>query len=804
MNSFALLSLYRSLTRHKLYAALNIGGLALGIAVFFVLSLYVRFETSFEHWLPHHDDIYMVRTELHLPGSPFNGAYPQTMAGLFEQMRQDFPELVGTRIRGGRKGGSVVRRGDAIMADVAQVDPSFFDVFDLPMVRGDGRQALADPSAALLSRSEARRLFGKADPLGQTLTVAVDAPETYRVAGIFEDLPKATDLEISILIPMPRKPPPAQWAWYKWGMVDGATFLRFPNSAAARAFAARMPAFVRRHAGQDLGPEPNKVISLPLLPITHFHLQPPPGAEMGGRRLIMTTLGMVGVLTLLIAVINYVNLATAQGGLRAREVAMRKVLGADRAMLIRQFLAEAIAMAAVATLLGMILAEIGLPMVNAAGGLSLSFPYALALPVLVVLALGIGVLAGFYPAVALSRFPTSEVLASARAPGGGRAGARRREMLVIVQFGLATAFMIGTVVLVAQTIHVRRSDLGFRREGLMIVPSLGDKRMFPDQARPIVAALRRIPGVQAVGTSSSAPGTSGEQLDVIEMPGRPGLTISNVVVGPDFFDAYAPTLLAGRFFDDAHRADDASDWTRWKDGRNVIINRKALAALGFRDPQEAIGKTVGRINPRTIIGVIDHLRFASPRTPESVTFYQYRRDVAGIGAIRFVGMPSDMLRQVRRVWARLAPQVPLEAGMADERLDQFYAPDDHAARLFGIGAGLAVLIGCVGLWGLASFNTARRVQEIGIRKALGASSADIVRLLVGQFLRPVLIANLIAWPLAFVAMRTWLAGFDDRVALSPLYFVGASLLAIVIAVLTVLGQSLRASRATPAWALRRE
>ena len=189
-------------------------------------------------------------------------------------------------------------------------------------------------------------------------------------------------------------------------------------------------------------------------------------------------------------------------------------------------------------------------------------------------------------------------------------------MLVIVQFGLATAFMIGTVVLVAQTIHVRRSDLGFRREGLMIVSSLGDRRMFPDQARPIVAALRRIPGVQAVGTSSSAPGTSGEQLDVIEKPGRPGLTISNVVVGPDFFDAYAPTLLAGRFFDDAHRADDASDWTRWKDGRNVIINRKALAALGFRGPQEAIGKTVGRINPRTIIGVIDHLRFASPRQLE--------------------------------------------------------------------------------------------------------------------------------------------------------------------------------------------
>lgn len=807
MNRFALTSLYRSLTRHKLYTALNIGGLAVGIAVFLVLGLYVRFETSFERWLPHHDELYVVQTQLQIPGSPFNGAYPVTMPGLLEEMRQDFPSLVGTRIRGGKQGGSVIRENDAIGTDVAQVDPSFFDVFDIPMVRGDGRRALADPSGALLSRTEAQRLFGDADPIGQSITIAVDAPEVYRVSGVFEDLPKTTDLQANILIPMPRTPPPpVQWSWYRWGMVDGATYLRFPDAAAAHAFAAKMPAFVRRHAGHDLGPDPAKIVALSLLPITRLHLQPPGGAESSGRRLTIVTLGLVGVLTLLIAIINYVNLATAQSSLRAREVAMRKVLGADRGRLIRQFLGEAAAMAAVASLLGMILAEVSLPIVNAAGGLSLNFPYALALPLLVALVLVIALAAGFYPAVLLSRFPAAAVLASARAPGGGRSGARFREMLVVIQFGLAIAFMIGTVMLVAQTAHVRRSDLGFRREGLLVIPSLADKRIFPTQARPILDALRLLPGVISVGSSSSAPGMVNASLDMIEQSSGPGVTVNNIPVGPDFFRAYAPRLLAGRVFDDAHSGDDSSDWTKWKNGRNVVINRKALEQLGFRTPKEAVGKTVGRGAPRTIIGVIDQLRFASPRTAETATLYQYARDVpmSAVAAIRYTGDTATMLARIRSTWRRLSPQVPLVVGTADQRLADFYKADEQATRLFGIGAGLAALIACVGLWGLASFNTARRVKEIGIRKTLGASSADIVKLLVGQFLRPVLLANIFAWPLAYVAMRIWLAGFDDRITLSPLFFASATLLALAIAVLTVLGQALRASRAIPAWALRHD
>lgn len=808
MNRFALLSLYRSLTRHKLHAALNIGGLAVGIAVFLVLSLYVRFETGFERWVPGHDRVYQVSTELHLPGTAFNGDYPGSMAGMLEQMRADFPGLVGTRIRGGRNGGNVVRGDRATKEDVAQVDPSFFDLFDLPMVRGDGAKALADPAGALLSRSAARKFFGGTDPIGQTMTIAVDAPATYRVLGVFEDLPTDTDLRFSILIPIPRTPPPGQWMWYKWGTTSLQTYLRFDTPAQARTFAQALPAFITRHAGQDLGPKPNDIISLALRPIADVHLRPV-GPESAGRKLTVVTLGIVGVLTLLIAVVNYVNLATARASLRGREVAMRKVVGANRAVLVRQFLGEAVVTVAVAALVGLILAEIGLPFVNAAGGLSLSIPYRVVVPALAGLVLLVGIVAGFYPALLLSRFPAAAVLASARGSGGGRGGSRLREALVVFQFGLAIAFLIGTIVLGAQTVHVRQADLGFSRDRLLIVPSLMDQGVWPDRARTILAALREVPGVEAVGVGGTGPGGEGSaNVDVVEMPGRPapGLSVMTIVTGRGFFETYQPRLLAGRLFDDAHGADDSTDWQKWPQGRNIVINRRMATALGFRAPQDAIGKTVGGAMPRTIIGVIDRLRFFSPRAADEATYYVYFRDMppTPIGAIRFTGDRQATIDAVRSTWRRLAPEIPLTVETADQRLAPFYATDDHAARLFGIGSGLAVLIGCVGLWGLASFNTARRIREIGIRKTLGASATDIVRLLVWQFLRPVLIANLFAWPLAFVAMRTWLAGFDDRIMLSPLYFLGASLAATAIAVLTVLGQSLRASRATPAWALRHD
>jgi len=338
MNHFALLALYRSLARHKLYAALNIGGLAVGIAVFLVLGLYVRFQTSFETWIPHHEQIEVVQTVLHSPGNPFDGPNNYTMGGLLEQMRQDFPGLVGTRINGFEGVGSVIRGGTATVEDVAQVDGNFFDVFDLPMVSGSGKALLA-PANTLVSRSFAHRFFGDTNPVGQTLTVVSDsAPTNYRIAGVFEDLPKNSDLKLSVLIPLPSVHQDDYWN--HWGSESLNTYLRFATPDAEHAFEAQLPAFVDRRALHDMGPHAWQQQSLALLPLAEMHLTPQ--GHNGSARLTVVALGVVGILALLIAIINYVNLATARAGLRAREVAMRKVLGADRSRLIRQFLGEAV------------------------------------------------------------------------------------------------------------------------------------------------------------------------------------------------------------------------------------------------------------------------------------------------------------------------------------------------------------------------------------------------------------------------------------------------------------------------------
>jgi len=803
MNRFALLTLYRSLTRHPLYAGLNIGGLAIGIAVFLVLGLYVRFETSFEKWLPHHDQIYLVQTRWTMPDSPINGIWPNTMGGLYEQLKEDFPDTLGTRIYGDTA--TVIRNGIGTQENFVYVDRDFFKVFDLPIVKGDAAGALANPSNLFIDQKLAAKYFPGVDPVGRTLTLSIDGmAKPYRIAAVFEDLPKATDLSFDMFAPIPAKPDKSMSDyWYHWGSTSLFTYLRFPTAAAAAAYQQRLPSFIDRRGRKDLGPNASRSIDLSLRPIVDEHWQTP------GRKLTVATLGIVGVLTLLIAIVNYVNLATARAGLRAREVAMRKVLGANRRALIRQFIGEAVATAAIAALVGLALAELGLPLVNAAGGLSLTMPYAVVIPALALIVLIVGVLAGLYPAVLLSRFQPAAVLASARSPGGGRSGARVREALVIAQFGLAIAFIIGTMVLVAQTSHVRRTDLGFRREGLAIVTSLPNNALTDGQRASLLAAFGAVPTVRSVTISDTAPGNDDtNNNNNLPLPGVPGdgPSLKDVQIGANFFRTYGARLLAGRFFDAHHGLDDATG-LKWKDPRNIIINRHAVSTLNFKSPQDAIGKTVGRAaSPRTIVGVVDDLRFHSPRKPIPPTYYEYhpRQEDYPLATVRFEGDPRATIDALRAVWRRIAPEVEFQAKTAEQNLAFYYKPEDHAAHLFTIGAVLAVLIGCVGLWGLASFNTARRVKEIGIRKTLGASSADVVRLLVGQFLRPVLIANIIAWPLAYIAMRKWLAGFDDRIALSPLFFIAATLLALAIAVLTVIAQSLRAARAEPAWALRHE
>jgi putative ABC transport system permease protein len=456
------------------------------------------------------------------------------------------------------------------------------------------------------------------------------------------------------------------------------------------------------------------------------------------------------------------------------------------------------------------------------GGLSLKLDYlgdpSLPLAILgVVLLVGFG--AGVYPALVLSRFRPATVLSSARMPGGGRTGNQVRQALVVLQFAVAITFTIATGVIVSQTDYVRRADLGFRRQGLIVIDSFDNAEVTAAERASLLTAWRALPGVISATAGDIAPGFQDTfNYDPYNVPGRPGdiPDISDVEISPDFFQTYGARLLAGRLPNVKHTADFILPAPPLAPGqpkppapiRHVVLNLSAVRALGFQTPEKAVGRSLTEIGgrPRLVIGVVDDLRFLSPHQPVRPTvYYGDLRDYSSAAAgVRYAGDSQRMMDAVEKTWRSIAPTAPFHGKPIEQQLDRYYAKDDHQGHLFTLGAILAVLIGCVGLYGLASFNTARRVKEIGIRKTLGASTSDILKLLIGQFLRPVVLANLIAWPLAWWAMRGYLNGFDQRISLTPAYFLAASALTLLIAMLTVAAQAYAVARAEPAKALRHE
>jgi putative ABC transport system permease protein len=800
----ALTSFYRSLTRHRLFAALNIGGLALGIAVFLVLYLFVRFETGFDRWIPGAKQLYIIQETYRMPGYPETPS-PYTMGAELEHLRADYPQLQGTRFWPLT---TVVRQGTVSKReDLVSVDPNYFQLMRLPVIAGDPDRALANPDTMVITQRMATAYFGTQSPLGRALPLVIEgASYTYRVGAVIADNRKDQSYTADIYVPMNRQRFGNEW-FDNWGSTSLITFLRFPEPAAAKAFETELHRFADRHAYGDNIKKGQWEQTL--RPLTAHHLY------ASSDRAVVTTLGAVGFLTLLIAIVNYINLATARAGLRAREVAVRKVLGGTRRALMRQFLVEAIATVAIAAVIGLALAELALPFLNSLGGLNLAIAYWGAdsvVPALVLLVLLVGGIAGLYPAAVLAGFRPAAVLASARAPGGGKAGARLRTGLVIVQFAIAIAFAIGTTVMIAQADHVRAADLGFRRDGLYVVRSLNTGSLLPEQKRALLRSLAALPGVSHLTLAQNAPGDqSVTNFSSIFQPGMQGIrspSLMDVRVGEDYFETFGAHLIAGRLFDKARPADDLAQHSGGSGAAvNTIINRSAAGLLGFRSPQDAIGKQVEGNGTMTIVGVVEDLRFRGPREPISGTFYRYdsRPLNDAFITIRYSGDPQKMGEAVEATWKRIAPAEPFNGRTIEENLyKSYYEQDAQRTRLFTMGAVLAIGIGCIGLYGLAAFDTTRRIKEIGIRKALGASTRDVLQLLVTKFLRPVLIANLIAWPLAWVAMQRWLSTFDDRIALSPGYFLLASALAVAIAVLTVIGQSWRTARAEPARALRYE
>ncbi|MDB5692024.1 MAG: transporter permease [Alphaproteobacteria bacterium] len=822
----------RALAKSKSYAAINIIGLSIGIAACLIILTYVRYEFSYDGWLPNAANSYALET-VFLP-TPEGGISGESMTTAYvagQAFKKDFPEAERV-VWASSQSSAILRGGTPIAPKKTYVtDGQLFDVLRLPFVRGDGATALADPHSLVLSETEAKVQFGNQDPLGRAVTVVSnDANTSYKVTGVFRDIPLNSHFDATMVM---RVDPADYFHKYpdtvrSWHWQNGAIYLRLRPGTDPKAIDARLPAWEKRNIPDDLGTTQKSNAGdyedFRLLNVRDIHLSPAQGGgRPNGDRQTILTFGVVALLILAMACMNFTNLATARAGQRAREVALRKVLGARRRQLIVQFIGESVLVSAIATLVALALAEIALRPLNAFLGADMRFHYfgsgGALLPVLA-LTLIVGVLGGAYPAFYLSRLEPARILKANKSAVDADGNGRLRAALVVAQFAVSIGLIICTAVIYAQTEYARSVDAGYRRDGLLQVNNI-----YPSQAEAVMPALldevRRRPGIVDAARVSLGVATGNNSDTGVNLPGAKPVNLGIYGVDTHAFDTFGMRVIAGRSFSQAIAMDDSTtpnppdrkaEEALVARGTNVILSEYAAERLGFHPAAAAVGKRVQvsmtsdetGLTPATIVGIVSDVRYRSVRKPVQPILYFYQTTGFNTLMVRFTGSPDRARAEVERVWKRLIPGLAFNARFVDDIVHDLYNSDEKRAELFGAAALLAIVIGCLGLFGLAAFTAERRTREIGIRKVLGARSRDIVRLLAWQFSKPVIVANLIAWPVAWWVMRDWLNGFDSRIALGPGPFLLAGLLALVIALGTIASHALRVARANPIHALRYE
>ncbi|GBR46371.1 FtsX-like permease family protein [Neokomagataea thailandica] len=801
-------NVYRSLTHQKRYAAINILGLALGVAVFLVMALIVHYEETYDTTLPRAGQIYQVDEVARLPHTA-----PEENDNVsfvpFPFLKQDFHEIQAAtyvmRIP------LTVRSGEEIgQEQVTMTDKDFFSIFDLTLLAGDKATALDGPEKVVISQNMARKYFGTTDALGKTLHIDDDKGDAV-VTGILAQPPANRTVNFDIVELTPSKWF-SYWPFKTWGAEWGTIWVRLAHPQDRARVDQGFQHYIARHPGRDTLGSVKEMFGdggLELVPLPHVHFHNVEIGEGGNSRALIHILGLIGCAALATAVINYVNLATSRSVLRAREVAMRKVLGATRAALITQFMCEALVLVLIAVFIGAALTEIALHWVNAWGGWSLWMDWPFLFPILGAVIAVTTCVAGFYPAIILSGYRPAIILASSKTPSGGRLESAVRSALVVGQFGFALVLGICTMVMLSQASYIRHMDRGVRQDGLIVIDSLWNQSLKARQ-KEIITRLSAVPGVSIATRSDLYPyhAVDGMDFALAGHADKHNMRWGSATVG--YFDAIGAHLIAGRFFDAQH----GMDYIR-QDGdeveRNVILSRQAVVELGFASPEKAVGASVHTVyNGQNgaeshIIGVVEDIRFNGAQGHmRPILYYGTNRPITLCGAlIRYDHVPQNvMMDRLKAAWHDIAPDAAFSAKSVSEIYAADSAPEQNRGSLFAMGAGVAIGIACLGLYGLSSFYVSRRRQEIGIRKVLGAQPRDILFQFLREFLKPVVLAAFIAWPVAWFLMRSWLSDYSNRIALTPVPFTLITLGALCIASLTVLGQTFRAVKQAPVEALR--
>ena len=808
---------WRHLKRAWVYTLINVLGLAVGMAATILIFLYIQFETSFDTFHKDTDRIFRVTrawynedgsTSLHL------GAVAPVVAPLLTADYGEDIEHITRIVQGNDILFAVNEDRQFVEETILFADPAFFDVFSFDLLVGNPQEALVGPGKVILSKSTAMRYFGSTeDALGQSMTVDNQFPVV--VSGIVADAPKNSHFHYNVLVSFD------SWIGLvggpevledNWGWNSYYTYIKVADGVTMDRMQSQMPDFIDRQimaylqrtqtAAPDTDRFPHEGTMLHWQPLTDIHLRSNLDSELEANSSINLVYGYgaIAILILAIACINFMNLSTARSSKREKEVGLRKVFGAAKPLLVRQFLTEAMVMSLLALLLAMLLVEGILPFFNEMVDRSLTIDYlgnGSYYLQLLALALLVGLLAGSYPAYFLSHFQPASILRGTFKNRGG-SGVSLRSILVVTQFTAAVVLLICMGVVLEQLQFLQSKDLAFNDQGVVIVEGWGVE----DHYEEILTDLERSPAIASVAYTTITPSNRllNAQGGSYEIDGETKdlqFRLANVGVGFNFLETYGITLLAGRDFDPSRATDSTQAF---------VVNESAIETMGFGSPQEAIDAVLDYGgNEGRIVGVVKNFHFENAKFPITpVVFHINNNNTARVSARVSPGREEEAIAWLKERFAYYQPGYDFEATWVGDRFARQYEEEGRLGRVFGYFALLAVVIAMLGLFGLALHATQSRIREIGVRKVLGASNFQVVSLLTTRFSRLVMVAFLLGAPTAYLLMSWYLNTFPYHTSISWAVILGAGLVVLLIALLTVSSQSIKAATTNPTTSLRSE
>jgi putative ABC transport system permease protein len=798
LKNYVLVAL-RSFRRRLGFASINVIGLGVGIACCAVIALYIWGELSYDRFHEDAELVYRVESDWRPAGG--NISLASVNYNFVEVLRTEYPEYPITSFWRSAANGTV-GRGDVLFREenIFYTHQEFFDVFSFRLERGDENTALAEPNTVVLTREMARKYFGDEDPIGQTLQFFGTLDVT--VTGVLAPPAGPTHLPLKIHLSWPTLE--AQDWTPAWSANNAFTYIRFPSHATAASMEAAFPDLIERHAADNW---PGSALSL--RPLTDIYLHSDHTGELtpGGNPAYVTLFGIVALFILLLAGVNFVNLSTARSLERAKEVGVRKSMGAGEGQLARQFLAESVLLAIAGLVVAIALVAIAVPLLTGLVGRPLMPDVWTLLVATLVAVIGtvlVGVGGGLYPAFALSSFRPVEVLRGHFS--AGRGGVRLRQGLVVFQFAVATVLLVGTFVVYNQLEYLRTADLGFDEAQVVALRGPGattTQRLAFFEAMEAEASIERVASLSERLPAELRGGAGAQLADLPPADDEEewrGIPLRPVWVSAHFFETLGVPLLAGRDFRAGSPADSASVIFNETAARNLMATMPGR----YASPQDLVGESVISMGERQVLAVVPdiHLSTLTERV-ENMGFY-FGNTGTTFAARIAPGAVTPAMRAIGERWAEFFPAAALEYYFVDEAFAAAYRAEEELSILALLFAALAIFVACLGLFGLAAYAAQSRRKEIGVRKVLGASVAGVVGLLSKDFVRLVVIAVVVGAPVAFYAINRWLEGFPSRVELGPGPFLLAGVLAVLIALMTVSGQALRAATSDPVKSIQTE